>query len=230
MSLEKISQKMLQKFLLYVKNKMFDYIFLDLDGPILEGKFRHYACYKDIIKKYGGNALEIDYYWELKRNKITRDIILEKSNFQESYEIFFKEWMISIENEKYLNLDILKPEVVETLKSWRNITDKIVLVTMRQNREYLLNQLDRLGILCLLNEVIDCPPKRKNTKYEALKDKIFNNAIFIGDTEEDTNTAKMLGIKSIGITNGLRNKKFLEADYYYEEIKDIDFNRLEINE
>ncbi len=138
MSLEKISQKMLQKFLLYVKNKMFDYIFLDLDGPILEGKFRHYACYKDIIKKYGGNALEIDYYWELKRNKITRDIILEKSNFQESYEIFFKEWMISIENEKYLNLDILKPEVVETLKSWRNITDKIVLVTMRQNREYLL--------------------------------------------------------------------------------------------
>ena len=61
-----------------------------------------------------------------------------------------------------------------------------------------------------------------------MKDKIFNNAIFIGDTEEDTNTAKMLGIKSIGITNGLRNKKFLEADYYYEEIKDIDFNRLEI--
>ena len=46
-------------------------------------------------------------------------------------------------------------------------------------------------------------------KYEALKDKIFNNAIFIGDTEEDTNTAKMLGIKSIGITNGLRDKKFL---------------------
>ena len=116
MSLEKISQKMLQKFLLYVKNKMFDYIFLDLDGPILEGKFRHYACYKDIIKKYGGNALEIDYYWELKRNKITRDIVLEKSNFQESYEIFFKEWMKNIENEKYLNLDSLKPEVVETLK------------------------------------------------------------------------------------------------------------------
>ena len=167
---------------------------------------------------------------EKKRNKITRDIVLEKSNFQESYEIFFKEWMKNIENEKYLNLDSLKPEVVETLKSWRNITDKIVLVTMRQNREYLLNQLDRLGILCLLNEVIDCPPQRKNTKYEALKDKIFNNAIFIGDTEEDTNTAKMLGIKSIGITNGLRNKKFLEADYYYEEIKDIDFNRLEINE
>ncbi|MFY4787731.1 HAD family hydrolase [Aliarcobacter butzleri] len=209
---------------------IFDYIFLDLDGPLLEGKYRHYRCYEDIIKKYGGTALEIDYYWELKRNKITRDIVLEKSNFQENYEIFFKEWMTNIENEKYLNLDSLKPEVIETLKSWENITDKIVLVTMRQNREYLLKQLDKLGVLFLFDEVIDCPPQRKNTKYEALKDKIFSNAIFIGDTEEDTNTAKMLGIKSIGITNGLRNKKFLEADYYYEEIKDIDFNRLEINE
>ncbi|MCT7520064.1 HAD family hydrolase [Aliarcobacter cryaerophilus] len=208
---------------------MFDYIFLDLDGPILEGKFRHYTCYKYIIKKYGGNVIDVDAYWELKRGKVTRDILLEKSNFRESYEVFFKEWMNTIENEEYLRLDTLKPNVVETLKSWKNITDKIVLVTMRQNREYLLNQLDRLGILCLLNEVIDCPPQRKNTKYEALKDKIFNNAIFIGDTEEDTNTAKMLGIKSIGITNGLRDKKFLEADYYYEEIKDIDFNRLEIN-
>ncbi len=207
---------------------MLDYIFLDLDCPLLEGKYRHYKCYEDIIKKHGGTALEIDYYWEFKRSKITRDIVLEKSNFQESYDVFFTEWMSNIENEQYLNLDTLKPEVIETLKSWKNITDKIVLVTMRQNREYLLNQLDKLGVLFLFDEVIDCPPQRKNTKYEALKDKIFNNAIFIGDTEEDTNTAKMLGIKSIGITNGLRNKIFLEADYYFEEIKDIDFNRLEI--
>lgn len=207
--------------------KKFDYIFLDLDGPILEGKHRHYRCYEDIIKKYGGTALGIDYYWELKRNKITRNIVLEKSNFQKSYEIFLKEWMENIENEKYLILDALKPEVVETLKSWKNVADKIILVTMRQNRQYLLNQLDRLGILFLLDEVIDCPPERKNTKYEALKNKNFEKAIFIGDTEEDTNTAKKLGIKSIGITNGLRKKEFLEADYYYEDIKDIDFNKLE---
>ena len=105
---------------------------------------------------------------------------------------------------------------------------KIVLVTMRQNREFLLNQLRELKILDLLDEVIACPPERKNTKYEALKNKSFKKAIFIGDTEEDTNTARMLNIQSIGITNGLRKKEFLDADYYYEEIKDINFNMLEI--
>jgi beta-phosphoglucomutase-like phosphatase (HAD superfamily) len=163
--------------------KKFDYIFLDLDGPILEGKYRHYKCYEDIIKKYGGDILDIETYWEMKRNKITRDVLLKKSNFKESYDVFFEEWMNNIENEKYLSLDTLKPKVIDTLKSWIDITDKIVLVTMRQNREYLLNQLNFLGVLSLLDEVIDCPPQRKNTKYEALKNKVFQTAIFIGDTE-----------------------------------------------
>lgn len=205
----------------------FDYIFLDLDGPILEGKKRHYQCYKDIVELCGGNVLDIDIYWDMKRSMITRDILLNKSNFQGTYEIFFQEWMKNIEDEKYLVLDVLKPQVVEVLNSWKEFTSNIVLVTMRQNRNFLIQQLKNLKVYDLLDEIIDCPPQRKNTKYEALKNKEFNSAIFIGDTEEDTKTAKMLNIKSIGITNGLRKKEFLDADYYYEEIKDIDFNTLE---
>jgi phosphoglycolate phosphatase-like HAD superfamily hydrolase len=61
-----------------------------------------------------------------------------------------------------------------------------------------------------------------------LENKILGTAIFIGDTEKDTNKAEMLNIKSIGITNGLRKKEFLDVDCYYEEIKDIYFNKLEI--
>jgi phosphoglycolate phosphatase-like HAD superfamily hydrolase len=207
---------------------MFDYIFLDLDGPILEGKNRHYECYKEIIETHGGDLLDLDTYWNLKRDKVTRDIILLKSNFQASYDVFLDSWIKNIENEKYLQLDFLKPDVIETIENWKTISNKIILVTMRQNRALLLQQLQNLGVYNLLDEIIDCPPQRENTKYEALKNKFFNKAIFIGDTEEDTKTAKMLNIKSIGITNGLRRKEFLDADYYYEEIKDIDFNALEI--
>lgn len=214
--------------MLCVENKMLDYIFLDLDGPILEGKNRHYKCYKDIVNKYGGNILDIETYWDMKTSKITRDILLKKSNFQGAYDEFFEEWMMNIEDEKYLALDCLKPEVIETLYKWTKLTNNIILVTMRQNREFLIQQLKNLKVHDFFDEIIDCPPQRKNTKYEALKNKIFEKAIFIGDTEEDTNTAKMLGIKSIGITNGLRKKEYLDADYYYEEIKDIDFSRLEI--
>ncbi|APA83594.1 HAD family hydrolase [Francisella tularensis] len=206
--------------------KKLDYIFLDLDGPILEGKNRHYECYKDILKRHGGDILDLRVYWDMKTSKVKRNVLLEKSNFKKKYEVFIEEWMLNIEKEEYLMLDVLKPDVIKTLKEWRKIANKIVLVTMRQNRNHLLKQLKCLGVIDLLDEIIDCPPNRKNTKYEALKTKVFKNAIFIGDTEEDTNTAKMLNIKSIGITNGLRKKEFLDADYYCEEIKDIDFNNL----
>ena len=207
----------------FAKNKMFDYIFLDLDGPILEGKYRHYECYKDIVNKFGGDILDINTYWNMKMSKVRRDVILKESAFKGSYEDFFNDWMCTVEDERYLKLDILKPQVIETLQKWKGITQKIVLVTMRQDESYLITQLQNLEVLSLLDEVIVCPPQRKNTKYEALKNIKFNKAIFIGDTEEDTNTAKMLNIKSIGITNGLRKKKFLDADYYYKEIKDINF-------
>lgn len=206
---------------------VFDYIFLDLDGPVLEGKYRHYQCYKDIVDLYGGDVLNIDTYWDMKRSKVSRDIILSRSNFKGSYQNFLTAWMSNIEREKYLKLDFVKPEAIEAIKKWETVSDKTVLVTMRQNRVFLINQLKSLGVYSLLNEVIQCPPIKRNAKYEALKDKKFTSAIFIGDTEEDTNTAKMLRIKSIGITNGLRKKEFLDADYYSKEIKDINFLELE---
>ncbi|WP_333804615.1 HAD family hydrolase [Sulfurospirillum sp.] len=206
---------------------MLDYIFLDLDGPIFEGNKRHYHCYRDIIEQYGGDVLDINTYWDMKRSKISRDILLERSNFHGTYKIFFDEWMKNIENEKYLSLDTLKPNVIETLGTWKKLAKSIVLITMRQNRDLLIQQLMYFNLYSLFDEIIDCPPQRENTKYEALKNRTFNNAIFIGDTEEDIKTARMLNIKSIGITNGLRKKEFLHADYYYEEIQDIDFRTLE---
>lgn len=206
--------------------KTLDYIFLDLDGPVLDGRYRHYACYMDILELHGGKPLALDIYWALKRNKVTRDVILEKSDFKGSYDLFFKEWLSNIEKKKYLQLDRLKPNVIETILAWKSIADKISLVTMRQDRSALLSQLGDLGILSLFDEVIDCPPKIRHAKYKALKSKSFNRAIFIGDTEEDTKTAKMLDIFSIGITNGLRSFASLDADYYFEEIADIDFDEL----
>ena len=210
--------------------KNLDYIFLDLDGPLLEGKYRHYKCYEDIVRKYGGETLSLEIYWELKRAKVPRNIILSLSKFNGSYFEFLDEWGHSIEDRKYLALDTLKPDVKMTLRYWQTISDKIVIVTMRQNRKHLIEQLINLEIFSLVDEVIDCPPQRKNTKYEALRAKSFKKAVFIGDTEEDINAAKMLGIKSIGITNGLRNKELLNTNSLYEEIKDIKFSEKLLND
>lgn len=203
--------------------KNLDYIFIDLDGPILDGKLKHYNCYKDIIKDKG-MPLDIDDYWIMKRNKISRKILLEKSQYIGLYDEFFTQWLENIEEKKYLGYDCLKPVVKETLLSWKNNnTDKIVLVTMRNNRDSLMWQLNKLEIINLFDDVISCKSEN-NEKYEYVKHLKFRNAVFIGDTEEDIKTAKKLNIQSIGILNGLREKKYLESDFYAYDIKDIIFD------
>ena len=62
--------------------KRFNYVFCDLDGTLLEDKQRHYECYKAIVKKYGGNCIPLDEYWNDKRNKVKRTVLLEKTGFQ----------------------------------------------------------------------------------------------------------------------------------------------------
>jgi len=196
-------------------------IFIDLDGPILDGKYKHYKCYADIINKYGGKPIDIESYWNMKRSKIKRTILLEMSNFQSDYSTFYEEWLENIEKVQYLELDVIKPFAKETLNQWKKVVNNIILVTMRQNRENLIYQLGKLNILNVFNEIITCSPLITNSKYEALKGKDFGNAVFIGDTEEDMNTAKALNITSIAVTNGLRQKEFLSANIYVEEIKDL---------
>lgn len=196
-------------------------IFIDLDGPILDGKYKHYKCYADIINKYGGTPIDIESYWNMKRSKIKRTILLEMSNFQSDYSTFYEEWLENIEKVQYLELDVIKPFAKETLNQWKKVVNNIILVTMRQNRENLIYQLGKLNILNVFNEIITCSPLITNSKYEALKGKDFGNAVFIGDTEEDMNTAKALNITSIAVTNGLRQKEFLSANIYVEEIKDL---------
>lgn len=206
--------------------KKYDYLFIDLDGPILEGKFRHYNCYKDIIGCYGGTPLDINEYWNLKRNMVKRDIVLKKSFFQGTYDDFLTMWMENIEKPEYLQFDYLKPDVDKTLNNFKNYFEKIYLVTMRNNDKNLLRQLKDLAIVNFFDEIIICHSTQENPKYSALKELRFNKALVIGDTEEDTKTAKLLGVKCIGITNGLRDKNYLDADYYADEICNIEIDTI----
>lgn len=203
--------------------KKLDYIFIDLDGPILDGKLRNYNCYRDIIKD-AGKPLDIVTYWMMKRNMVKQDVILEKSMYGGSYEEFYTQWFNNIEAEFYLDFDILKPNVNEVLLEWKKYVKCIVLITLRKNRDNLIWQLNKLNIIDLFDEIISCESMGSDSKYNALMHFQYQHAIFIGDTEEDMNTAKKLNILSIGIINGLREKQYLDSNIYVPEIKDICLN------
>ena len=199
-----------------------DYVFIDLDGTLLEGKFKQYNCYKDILLKDGGNPLNLNDYWNMKRSKIRRDSILAASDYKGDYHNFYLQWIENIEKIKYLKFDTLMEDTPRVLTDWKNLSRKIVLVTMRNNRENLLWQLHELKLLDIFDEVINCKGLENPSKDRFIKHLKFDFAVVIGDTEEDTDLAKSINMKSIAITSGIRKKELLEADFYAEDISSID--------
>ena len=196
--------------------KRFDYVFCDLDGTLLEDRFRHYECYKAIVKKYGGKCISLDEYWNDKRNKVKRTVLLEKTGFRGTYDDYLNEWLALIEKPEFLKYEIMKPETPEFLKWIRENAEHAVLITQRRNRESLLQQLEDLEISVFFEEIIS-----GDHKTELLEGRYNKDSLVIGDTEADEETAKRLGCTFIAVTSGVRNEKYLAADRKITGLKEL---------
>ncbi|MDO5572629.1 MAG: HAD hydrolase-like protein [bacterium] len=196
----------------------YDNVFIDLDGPILEGKERHYACYKDIVTEMNGVVIPLEKYWNLKRQRKNHYILQELSQLGNSTDLFMNCWLTRIEEKKYLQLDELKPHIKEALEKIRLFADRVVLVTMRQNKENLFWQLESLGLLPFFDEILVCEGTDKYSKAETIKKYCREINLFVGDTEVDVFTADTLNIDFVGINNGLRNSTIFVGRHSVNEL------------
>lgn len=207
--------------------KQYKYIFLDLDGPVLDGKRKHYNCYSDIVKELGGCPIELEKYWEEKRYGNNKTIISDYSGFNNcnQYKMFMDEWKKRIESRKYLEYDVLKPQVKEVLCRLKTVCEKLILVTMRNNKNNLMWQLEQLEIKNYFDKIIVCHSGDKNTKYNEISQKYqkedMEESLVIGDTEIDIYTAERLGTNFIGVINGIRAEKIFEGFEAYYDMKDF---------
>ena len=196
--------------------KRFDYVFCDLDGTLLEDKQRHYECYKAIVKKYGGNCIPPDEYWNDKRDKVKRTVLLEKTGFQGTYDDYLSEWLALIETPEFLKYETLRPDTLSFLEWLRDNSEHIVLTTQRRNRKNLLSQLEKLGISGYFEEVVS-----GDNKTDILDGKYNKDSLVTGDTEADEETAERLGCNFIAVISGLRNEKYLAADRKITALKEL---------
>lgn len=209
----------------WVKMATYDYVIWDLDGTLLDDRKRHYACYLDIVEKYGGTPVSEERYWELKRNKIKRTVLLEETAFEGTYQQYLDEWIDRIEQVGYLRRAVLRPGAEELLKKLRAAAVKVVLVTMRNHTECVEQQLQWLGIAGYFDGIFVGKSlqgqKKADVVSAAIPDIKGKRVLVIGDTEDDEQVAKSLGADFVAMTTGLRDKKYLEADYYADCIADV---------
>ncbi len=198
-----------------------DSLLLDLDGPLLDVSERYYRVYKKIIEKIGGRPLNKKTYWGRKRKKSGLAEILEASAVSKNKCSFFrKEWLAYIEKRPYLCYDRVWPHTRGMLDKLRR-RHRIILITMRRSPLNLNWQLRRLNLDGYFDSVL-CRGNNQGgwrVKYDLVRTSglRYPGSFLIGDTEIDILAGKKLGVKTIALLCGIRNKDILK-DYKPEHI------------
>lgn len=216
---------------------MIQFVILDLDGPLLDGKFRHYACYSQILMAQGHTPISLESYWQMKRELVNRRVQLTASGSESIYEQFLQAWMELIEQPQFLKLDRLQPGIINKLQQWRNSGLKLILVTLRRYPKRLQAQLVDLGLDTLLDYVLTCDHQLgANGKVAQVKKVVpqvsGENSIWIGDTEVDVEAARLLGCPIWAVTCGLRTELYLASlspDFLSSDLISINLRCLDGN-
>lgn len=187
------------------------FVFVDLDGTILDMRARQYQVYKAILEPMGDRILELASFWELKRQRASTASVLLASGARVEPARFDEEWLERIESPSMLSLDTLQPGAIWALRSLRS-THEVVVVTMRRRWKALCDQLGALGLLSEVDAIIVCQP-------EARKDETVGRELggrvdvvsshWVGDTEVDIEAGTALGVTTWAVTCGIRDGRLL---------------------
>lgn len=189
-------------------------VIFDLDGTLIDSSERMYRLFQELVPQ---SAFSKEEYWEFKRNKVNHKQLLERFFPEVNYECFNDAWLLSIENDFYLNMDVVFPDTIETLIQLSGRSD-VFLLTARQSKSGLERELNRLQLKDFFAEVITT--EGKMTKESLLKQYLTQhpgfadrNDYFVSDVGRDIVLGKECGYKTVAITHGFMNEEKLIGYY-----------------
>lgn len=201
-------------------------IFFDLDGVLLDVSERYFRVYCDIMKTFGRQTVDKTTYWDLKRDQQPLSLLLAiGGNRHISEEAYRAQWLHNIELPEYLEYDTVIPGALEQLKRLQQYR-RLILVTMRQRRDYLEEQLDRLCLSSFFVALLSAALTRAEgweTRRHLISESglLSEDALIVGDTEIDIRTGKSLGLTTVAVLSGIRNRKRLAHEHPDLIVEDI---------
>ena len=207
-------------------------LILDLDGPILDTRDRHYACYRDILMQYDQTVLTQEDYWQRKRMGQSNREILTAMGCGHLVKSFQQAWLARIETDKYLKYDHMQPGAIEKLQQWHQSGYEMLLVTLRQSQQRLMSQLTQLQIDLYFNHILICEHAQGgHGKADAVRHAVPwvmpTQALWIGDSEVDWIGAQNYGCLFGAVSGGVRSPQYLQkigVERISPSLGDIDLN------
>lgn len=192
-------------------------IFFDLDGPILEVKFRHHRVYQEIVRAFGGLPLPLEEFWQAKRDRIEDATLVERSGLVPSQLDDFRHRRYELlESAPFLAEDLMQPDMDRVLGDLA-AQQALFLVTLRRNRAALERQLDVLNLTRFFRKVLSghepgARPWIVKTSLIRASGVPYGPADWIvGDTETEIMAGRELGLRTVAVTNGIRSETILRA-------------------
>lgn len=190
-------------------------LFFDLDGPILDVKFRHHRVYAEGIRAARGIPLAVDDFWELKRARASDAELLHRSGLgPETLDQFRAHRLRRIEEDDVLCDDLMQPGMTELLPDLA-ARHPLYLVTVRRCRDALERQLARLNLARHFVAVLS-GQETAAPAWQLKRDLIVSRLRpaagidwIVGDTETEILAGRALGLRTVAVSNGIRTESFL---------------------
>ncbi len=183
------------------------HIFFDLDGTLINSQNRLYELFCELCPEC---TLTYSEYWEIKRKSISQKKMLKTyyNYTDEKIETFHNLWIKLIEDPSRLKKDFPVPGIENILY---NFIKKYTLhiITNRQNDILTKNQIYNFGWKNIFSDILITNQKRSKKEIINKYYHVNQNDILIGDTGEDIETAKSLGMISIAVSWGTLNRQSL---------------------
>jgi phosphoglycolate phosphatase len=184
-------------------------LFLDFDGTLVDPRRRLYRLFCELAPE---TTLSFDDYWQLKCGKMTqRQMLRYYLQYPDARVDAFRDaWMEKIEEPERLMIDTPFPGVTEFLAQ-ASRQAALCLVTARQHRERLLNQIRRLGWDACFSDVLATAPRQ--SKAELIRSRLACGPgdWIVGDTGEDILAGKELGMRTAAVTSGVLSEAVLRT-------------------
>jgi phosphoglycolate phosphatase len=190
------------------------WLFLDLDGPVLDVSQRYHRVHHDVVEELGGWPLPRNVYWEAKRDRVPEMEILTRTGLSpEAAARAAAERLCRIEEPQYLVLDRPWPWVAEALDELEGM-GRLALVTLRKHLDRLDKQVRALGLPLFFEHVIagrgDGTPKAKAALLRESGISWAPGSVLVGDTEVDVASGRELGLRTVALGCGIRTPALLE--------------------
>jgi phosphoglycolate phosphatase len=197
----------------------------DLDGTLLDVSARHHHVYSTVCRSLGGEPLDRDAYWQLKRRRTSWPEILAQSGLGDAEVATFETMFVElIELPDSLGFDVLFPETIPVLTRLAAIY-RCTLVSLRSSATALRAQLAVFALTPFFEAIQSAAPGADPAfeKARLIRKTIpaDDPAVVIGDTEADVAAANVLGYLSIAVSSGIRDRDILERDHPGYLVDDI---------